>query len=62
MNYQELCERIDSPTLQRDLQSWQETGNHPAGYTLWELELMEEYLKFDLSPNIIREDEFGNRI
>lgn len=44
MNYQELAEKIDSPTLQRDLQYWKETGEPPGGYSLEELRLMEQYI------------------
>jgi NADH/NAD ratio-sensing transcriptional regulator Rex len=44
MNYQELCEKIDSPTLQRDLQYFEQTGEYPGGYNAEERALMEEYL------------------
>ncbi len=44
MNYQELCQKINSPTLQRDFQYFQEIGDCPIGYMPDELALMQEYL------------------
>jgi len=44
MNWKELCEIVDSPTLQRDIQTWDETGNEPDGYTRAELFVMYQYM------------------
>ncbi len=45
MTYKELSERIDSPTLQRDLEYIKNTLDVPGGYTIEQLELMREYVE-----------------
>jgi hypothetical protein len=44
MTLKELARLINSPTLERDLQYLNDTGDYPSGYTPDELALMEEYL------------------
>jgi hypothetical protein len=44
MNYKELSEAVNSPTLQRDLKYWEDTGETPAGYLGWEFDLMSQFL------------------
>lgn len=44
MEFKELSEKINSPTLQRDLQYLNDTGDYPGGYSLEEISLMQEYL------------------
>jgi len=44
MTWNELCEIVGSPTLQRDIQTWDETGNKPGGYTKAELYVMYQYI------------------
>jgi len=44
MTYQELSEKINSPTLERDIKYFQETGNMAEGYTYDEYLLIWSYL------------------
>ena len=44
MTYQELAEKIDSKTLERDVKYYAKTGERPGGYTDEEWDLIDEFV------------------